>query len=88
MSTSNHAAVRAVYAIGGLAAVSVVCEAAHLAARARGAMAGAAVITAVFAACWIIFRVRPALHPVRPARTCEPEPVVLADGQPSVRIAA
>jgi hypothetical protein len=88
VTTSNHVVTRAVYAVGGIAVVAVVCEAANLAAMARGAMAGAAVIVAVFAACWIIHIARPLLHPARPARTCEPELAVLADDSPAVQIAA
>jgi hypothetical protein len=50
-----------------------VCGAADLAARYYGTLAGAALITGVFAACWIVFRVRPALHPARPAPVRLPE---------------
>jgi hypothetical protein len=83
VKTSNHAAAKAVYAIGGLAAVAVVCAAAILAAGALGAMAGYALIAGVFAACWIIFCVRPLLRPaprprasapVMPSGNTSPEP--------------
>ncbi len=68
MFTSHHAAVKAASAVGGIAAVLAVGEAANLAARHLGVTAGAALIMAVFVACWIIWRVRPSLHPVPLAR--------------------
>lgn len=90
MNSSNHAAAKAVYAAGGIAAVAVVCEAAHLASRARGAMAGYALIAAVFAACWIIRSFRSLLHPVqrRPREPQMASPVTLAESQQPTRIAA
>ena len=68
MNASNHVAVKAASAAGGIAAVLAVCEAANLAARRFGTMAGVVVIVAVFAACWLVHRVRPMLHPVPLAR--------------------
>ena len=76
MNASNHVAVKAASAAGGIAAVAAVIGTADLAARALGTMAGVVVIVAVFAACWLVHRVRPMLHPVPLAHrngTHEPE---------------
>lgn len=88
MSTSNHVAVKAASATGGIAAVAVVIGAAQLASRAYGVTAGAALIVAVFAACWIFHRVRPALHPVRRPRASIPHQPVMDDCETPARIAA
>jgi len=68
VSISNHVAVKAASAVGGIAAVLAVAWAAGLAARHYGPIGGAAVIGSVFAACWVVHRFRPLLHPVRLAR--------------------
>ena len=86
--TSNHVAVKLASAAGGIAAVAAVIKAAELASRAYGVMAGAALIAAVFAACWLVFRVRPALHPVRRPRASVPHPAVMDDCETPARIAA
>ena len=74
MSASNHGrsiAARAAYAAGGIAVFIGLAEAAHVVnilAGPSGLVAGVALVVAVFAACWYVWRVRPMLHPVPPAR--------------------
>lgn len=80
MSTVHHgrrASVKAAQIIGGVVAFIAVCEAAHVVsvlAGPGGVIAGAAVIGVVFMACWYFYRIRPALHAVRPAPVRLPEP--------------
>ena len=84
MSTANHVIVKAA---SGITVALGICKAAELASRAYGVTAGAALIAVVCAACWIVFRVRPALHPVRP-RASVPHRPVMDDCEPPARIAA
>ena len=93
MSTSHHGrrpAVKAAQAAGGVIAFIALAEVAHVVsvlAGPSGVIAGGAVICAVFAACWYVFRVRPLLHPARPAPACEPV-TAFADGETPAQLAA